>query len=85
MHKQLIKPILRVSAFGVGSIIALINFAWWRLGLPECVSAHSDGLLLTAICGSILIVMFDMLAISFGAYVYHKLEAELLENNDEDA
>jgi hypothetical protein len=82
---ELIKLLLRVTAFGVVCIGLLVNFLWWRIALPYCVSAHNDGLLLTAFCGSVLIVAIDMLAIGFGGYVYKKLEAELLENNDEEA
>lgn len=77
--------LLRTLTVVAALVLVGINLMWWRVGLPYCISAHSDGLLLVAVAVSLLIIPFDVLAIGFGLHVYNKIEAAITETDNAEA
>lgn len=50
----------RVVLFVLIAMFGLLNAVYWLFALPAMTSAHSDGLLLLAVIGSVLLLAFDL-------------------------
>lgn len=79
------------AMFFAGGVLAtlvflIINFVWLRIMLPDLINAQSDGLLLTAVAGSLLLVCTDLLVIGSAIRFLDQVEAaSKREEHNEDA
>ena len=83
--EKIAKALAVTIAIGVVSLFLIVNWLWFRVALPHLVNAHSDGLLITAVATTIILLMVDAFAILSAPHFIEEVKSVLTEEENEEA